>query len=367
MRNIVHDAHREVVLGRPGAKVVENGLGHGGGEVLAAQTVSPAHDHRGLVPLLKDRAHVLVQRFSQGPRRLGSVQHRDASGRGRQRPQEMLGRKRKIEPHLHQAHALAQPVQIPDRFIDHVATGCHGDNHPIRLRIAHVIKEIVGPPYHFSHPFHLLLHNVGDAGVVRIGALPVLKKDIRVLGRPPHLRILGVHAPGLEFLDGIPVHQGGHVFVIDHFDLLDFIGGPEPVEKMDKREAGPNTGQVGHQGQVHDLLGGGRSQKRKPGLANGVDVRVVPEDGEGVARHRAGGDMEHAGHDLAGDLVHIGNHQQEPLRGRKRSGQGPRGQGPVHRTRGPRLRLQLHDFQRLIEDIFSPLCRPLVGVFPHAA
>lgn len=53
-------------------------------------------------------------------------------------------------------------------------------------------------------------------------------------------------------------------------------------------------------------------------------VGVVPEDGEGLGRQGAGGDMEDRGGHLSGHLVHDRDHQQETLgRGKgRRHGSG---------------------------------------------
>ena len=105
--------------------------------------------------------------------------------------------------------------------------------------------------------------------------------------------------------------------------------------------------------------------RAKPVAAGRHDVLVVAEDGEGVGGKRPGGDVEDAGQQFAGDLVHVGEHQEEPLRGGEGRGQGAGDQRAVHRAGRARLRLQLPDLQDLAEDVFAPLGRPLVGDLPH--
>ncbi len=93
---------------------------------------------------------------------------------------------------------------------------------------------------------------------------------------------------------------------------------------MHKGKARSNAGQMRHQGQIHDLLHGSGSQQGKAGLANRIDVRVITEDAQGMGGNGACGHVKHHGHQLAGNLVHIGDHQQESLRCGKGSGKCPR-------------------------------------------
>ena len=62
----------------------------------------------------------------------------------------------------------------------------------------------------------------------------------------------------------------------------------------------------------------------KPGLAAGHDVGVVAEDREGVGGDGAGGHVHAEGGQLARDLVHVRDHQEQALRGGEGRGQGAR-------------------------------------------
>ncbi len=84
-----------------------------------------------------------------------------------------------------------------------------------------------------------------------------------------------------------------------------------------------------------------------------------------MGRKRPGRDVEHPGQELPGDLVHVREHQEQPLRGGEGSGERAGHQRAVHRPGRPRLRLQLPDVQHLAEDVLPPLGRPLVRNLPH--
>jgi hypothetical protein len=75
--------------------------------------------------------------------------------------------------------------------------------------------------------------------------------------------------------------------------------------------------------------------------------------------------VEHARKQLAGDLVHVGDHQQQTLRSGERRGQGAALQRSVHGACGSGLGLHFNDFNGLSEDIFTALGGPLVHELGH--
>ena len=141
--------------------------------------------------------------------------------------------------------------------------------------------------------------------------------------------------------------------------------GAEAVEEVDEGDTALDGGQVGHRSQVHNLLHVALSQHGKAGLAAGHDVGVVAEDVQGLGGHGTGGDMEHAGQQLAGDLVHIGDHQQQALGCGVGGGQRTGGQGAVDRAGGTRLGLHLDDLDSGAENVLLTSGGPLVDQVCH--
>ena len=88
------------------------------------------------------------------------------------------------------------------------------------------------------------------------------------------------------------------------------MGGTEAVKEVDERNLAFNRGQMRNRGQIHNFLRVGFAQHGKTGLTAGHHVGVVTEDVQRVRGDCTGGDMEHAGELLGGDLVHVRNHEQ---------------------------------------------------------
>ena len=77
--------------------------------------------------------------------------------------------------------------------------------------------------------------------------------------------------------------------------------------------------------------------------------------------------MEHAGQQFAGDLVHVGDHQQQALRSGVGSGQRTGLQRAVHGTGGAGLALHLDDLHGLAEEVLTSAGGPLVDLLGHGA
>ena len=75
--------------------------------------------------------------------------------------------------------------------------------------------------------------------------------------------------------------------------------------------------------------------------------------------------MEDRGRQFAGDLIHVGDHQQQALGRGEGGGQSAGGQRAVHGTGGAGFGLHLRDADRLAEEVLAVMCGPLVRDFRH--
>ena len=94
---------------------------------------------------------------------------------------------------------------------------------------------------------------------------------------------------------------------------------------------------------------------RKAGLPAGHDVGVVAEDRQRVGGQRARRDVDDERRQLAGDLVHVGDHQQQALRGREGRGQRAGLQRAVDGAGGAAFGLHLDHLRDRAPDVLLPL------------
>ncbi len=122
---------------------------------------------------------------------------------------------------------------------------------------------------------------------------------------------------------------------------------------------------MGHQSQIHHLLYRRGSQHGKARLAGGHDVAVIAKDGQRMGGQGAGAYVEHAGQQLAGDFVHVGNHQQQALGCGVGGGQRTCGQRTVHGPRSTGFTLHFLYTNGLPKQVEPAFCSPFVYIFRH--
>ena len=141
--------------------------------------------------------------------------------------------------------------------------------------------------------------------------------------------------------------------------------GTEAVEEVAEGHAGVDGGEVGHQSEVHGFLGVVGAEEGKAGLTSGHDVLMVTEDGQGVGSEGTSRNMEDAGEKFASDLVHVGDHEQQALRGGEGGGQSTGDERAVHGASGTGFGLHFTDGDLLAHQVKLLLGSPLVDQFAH--
>ena len=109
---------------------------------------------------------------------------------------------------------------------------------------------------------------------------------------------------------------------------------------------------LGDEREVVRLLdGSSRASMAKPARAHGHHVLVVAEDRQRLGGDGAGRDMEHRRGQLAGDLEHVGQHEEQPLRRGERRRQRAGLERAVEGAGRTGLRLHLLDHRHVAPDV----------------
>jgi hypothetical protein len=177
--------------------------------------------------------------------------------------------------------------------------------------------------------------------------------------------MVGIQRPGAVRPHQVVVDQRSEVVIRQTGDARQLVGGAEPVEEVEEGDTGLERGHLGDERQIVCLLHRTRGEQGKAGGPHRHHVLVIAEDAQRMRRDGTRGHMNHRARQLAGDLVHVGDHQQQPLGGRERRPQRADLQGTVQRTRGAAFALHFHDLGDRAPDVRDPLARPLVRQLRH--
>ena len=135
-------------------------------------------------------------------------------------------------------------------------------DHPVGVGRAVVLDQPVAPAgagrrARPSRP----RHDAGHGVVERVGRLPGLEEDVGVLRRAPHHRARRASGPRPGRRRRRPRRtRAREVVVVEERDLVDLVGGAEPVEEVQERHPRPQRGGVGDEGEVVRLL----HRRRRP-------------------------------------------------------------------------------------------------------
>ncbi len=118
-------------------------------------------------------------------------------------------------------------------------------------------------------------------------------------------------------------------------------------------------------GKILRFLHGSGTEHGPAGGARRHHVAVIAKDGKRLRRDRTRRDMKNGRRQLARDLVHVGDHEQQPLRSRKRGAERAGLQRAMNRAGGAAFALHLDDLGNGLPKIFHPARRPRVSPFSH--
>ena len=265
-----------------------------------------------------------------------------------------------------EARLFSVGVEVIDGFLRRIAQRAHGNDHAVGIRRTVVGEGVVFPAGEFRYFFHVFFYDVRQGLIVAVLYFLLLEVDIAVFQGTFQCRMIRGRAAVAEFLQGILVYEFCQVVIIPGFDLLDFMGCTEAVKEVEERHAAFKSCQMSDSSQVHDFLYAGFSEHGKAGLTAGHDIALVTEDRHGIGSQGAGCNMEDARQEFTGNLVHIRNHEQQPLGSRIGRGQSTGSQGAVYGTGSAAFSLHFLNLDNLAEHVLDALGCPFIHFFCHS-
>jgi len=373
MGHVVDDADRKVVLGLGRIQLVQHRLDHRRREFLGRQAVATPDDQRqlgagtgSLLPAFdQGRQNILVQRFARPAGFFGAIEHSDALDRRRDRGQTGGDVERAEQPHFEDTHLLAHPIQFQHRLLDGSDAGAHQHDDAVGISRPHVVEQMILPPNQFGETVHRLLDDRRRRIVERVAGFAGLEEYVGILRRAPQHGPIRVHRAVAVILDQLLVDHRQDIVVAQQLDLVHLVRRAEAVEEVQERHARFERRRLGNQRHIVGFAHRTRGQHGPARTADRHHVAVIAKNGQRVGGQRPSGDVEHRRRQLAGNLEHVGDHQQQALRSRERGRQGPCLDRPVTRARRATFALHFDHVRHDAEHILAALRGPFVGELAH--
>ena len=213
----------------------------------------------------------------------------------------------------YQTVLAAAAGEVVDGFLDGLGYGAHCNDDVLCSGVTVILEGTIAASGELGDFTHVAGYDIRNCIVVLVAGFHCLEVNVAVLGGAAGNGSVRVQCASTELCESL---GGDHIFegfLVQGFDLLDFMGGTEAVEEVQERQAGLDGAKVCHGGKVLGFLYGAGCQHAETGLSAGHYVLMVSEDGEGVACEGAGAHVEYGGQHFAGNFVHVGNHEQKAL------------------------------------------------------
>ena len=262
-------------------------------------------------------------------------------------------------------HLLTVFVQVVDGFTGSIGSRAHEDDDAVGIVGTVVREQVIFAAGNLRNLAEVLLNHFGHCIVVGVASLTVCEERLGVLGRTTGDGALGREGTVAETLDVLFLDERTDVFLVHEFNLVILVAGAETIEEVHEWNAGFERCEVSHSRDVHDFLHTAFAQHGKTCLTASHHVLMVAEDAERVAGQCTCADVEDAGNEFAGNLIHVRNHQQQTLRGSERRSERTSLQRTVNGTGSTGFRLHFLHTYGLSPQVLTTAGSPFVNMLRH--
>ena len=277
----------------------------------------------------------------------------------------MLDAEGTIEVNADHAVLLAVGVSIVNSLASSLRSRTHQDDDLLCILSTIVAEELVLAACALANGSHVLLYDSGNGIVVAVAALAMSKECLGILGHTLCLRMLRRESTGTELAEGLLIHEIANIVLFKELNLLILVRGAEAVEEVDEWHTSLECSKMSNSAEVHHFLHAAFCQHGKTSLTASHHVAVVAKDAKGMRCKCTGRNVEDAGQQLASNLVHIGNHQEQALAGCEGACEGTSLQGAMHGTSGTAFALHFLNHYCVAEEVLTTLSGPLVNMLRH--
>ncbi len=272
---------------------------------------------------------------------------------------------RTVEPHLQHAHPLPGTPQEIRGLARGFRRRPHQYNDPLGVGCPLILEQAVGSAGERSKAIHTGLHDLRHSRIVRITGLARLEKGVGIMGRATHHRMFRRQGARPVCAHKVFADHCPDVLIRHQTQVVHFVRGPEAVKEMQEGNPRLERCRLRNQRHVVGLLHRAGGQQRKTGPAGGHDIGMVTKDRQRGGRQCAGRHMKYGRGQLARDLVHVRQHQHQPLGGREGGRHGTRLQRAVNSAGGTALALHFLHHRNAAPKVGHPPGRPLVRQLRH--
>ena len=199
----------------------------------------------------------------------------------------------------------------------------HDNDDALGIRRADVVEQMILAALRPGELVHGILHDGRASQVERIDGFARLEKNVGILGRAAEHGMIGrqrAGAMGGAYFSSIIARMSSSVSCSI---LATSCEVRKPSKKCTNGTRASSVAACAISAKSMTSCTELEASMRESGGPRGHHVAVIAENGERLAGQRPRGDVENGRGQLARDLVHVRDHEQQALRRRERGGKAP--------------------------------------------
>ena len=155
---------------------------------------------------------------------------------------------------IQNAHFFPVFIQCVGNFFANIRNGTDGNDDTVCIRGTVIVKEMIASACDGTDTVHIVLDDVGNCFIERIGRFTMLEINIRVFRRSADNGMIRMQGGRAETFKSLAVNQSCKFFIVKNLYLLYFMAGAKPVKEINERYAPLDSSQMSNSGKVHDFL-----------------------------------------------------------------------------------------------------------------
>ncbi len=182
-------------------QIIKDRTNHTRRYILGAQTVSAAVNFRCILFAVKHGLNILIQRFADGTRFLGSVQHCNSLNSLWQNIHKIFLYERTVKSNLNQTNLVTVRKKFFHGFFDGFADRSHRHDYVLCVRRTDIVKRLVLATGYLADLIHVFYYDFRQLIIELVGSFSCLKEDIRILCSTANHRMFRVERSLSKLID----------------------------------------------------------------------------------------------------------------------------------------------------------------------
>ena len=195
--------------------------------------------------------------------------------------------------YLQETYFFAFCSQVFDNFLHSTCDRTHCNQNMFCICSTKVVEQFVVSTCDFVDFVHVIFYDFRQTSIEWVCCFSVLEEYVRVLYCRTLYRVFWVQSIFTEFCQCFLVNQFFDVFIVHHFDFLQFVRSAETIKEMNKRYTAFDCSQMCYTTQVHNFLYRSGRKHSSTDLTTSHNVGMVTKNRECMCTNSSGTNMEY--------------------------------------------------------------------------